>query len=480
MLIRHGAIYVASNLVTGAFSLATAVVLTKLLTPASYGVYGLAFAIIGLAYALFFDWHAMSFLRFCDNDGKREDAIVTFVCLFAGLMAVAVGVFAALYYGRIAPVHDSVLLMALVGTCAMAWFQFTLRVQMANLHPEHAFWMNLIRVTMTLALSTAAAYYTGSALYVILAGVAAQVAGASIYPLPGFLLKWGGFSRRLAYAAITFGYPLAISTTLATLGVAITRFMLEQMTSIEAVGRFTAANLMVQNVLLLLAAGIGQATYPLALKAFESGDPADLQRQLTHNFALLFGLLLPAAVGLSLVTRDLAPLIVGHDFVDEVVVLTPWMSAAAVLGCMRAQYFDFLFQLGRKTGYLTVILSITTVLNVGLNVLLIPRYGAEGAAIALVLSLVPSLLLAVVLSPQAVRARVPFKVAGQITCACLTMAIAVAAVPRLHGLAGLVAQIFLGTVAYGGALIALDLMGIRRHMRQRIARVGSVVGIRLL
>jgi len=178
--------------------------------------------------------------------------------------------------------------------------------------------------------------------------------------------------------------------TLAGANIAINRFMLDHLASTEAVGRFTAASFAVQSVLALLGMGIGQATYPLAVKAVESGDPAELHQQLTVNFTLLFAILLPAALGISLVAPNLMPLLVGQDFVDSVIVLTPWMAASAVLGGLRAQYFDYSFQLGQKTTYLVFILATALILNIGLNIVLIPPYGDEGAAMALVFALGPT------------------------------------------------------------------------------------------
>jgi O-antigen/teichoic acid export membrane protein len=89
--IRPSFIYVASNVMTGALGLVTTMALTRLLTPTSYGVYGLGFALIGLAGTIFFDWHSMSFLRFGGGGGDREEILGTFVLLLASLMGVAAG-----------------------------------------------------------------------------------------------------------------------------------------------------------------------------------------------------------------------------------------------------------------------------------------------------------------------------------------------------------------------------------------------------
>jgi O-antigen/teichoic acid export membrane protein len=464
MLIRHSFIYVSANLLTGAFSLLTTVALTRLLTPGSYGTYGLGFAIIGFASAMFFDWHAVSFLRFSHGHGDREEAMATFVFLFGALMGVATAVFSLFYGAELAPSYDSIIVAALIGTCASGWFQFVVRVQTADLRAGWTFWMNFTRVSSTLVLSLGAAYFTKSAVCVLLATAFGQIAGSLLYPLRGFSLDRRKFSPQLASMVLRFGYPLAISTTLGSISVAVSCIMLDRLASTEAVGRFTAANLTVQTVLALLAGGIAQATFPLAIKAVESGDAAALRAQLIHNYALLLGTLLPAAIGLTLIAPNLAPLLVGHEFVDSVIVLTPWMAAGAVLAGMRAQYFDFAFQLGHKTGYLVLILSSTAILNVVLNALLIPRYGEEGSAMALVFALVPSLTLAVTLGRRAQPMPIPLKITAQIVLASLVMTASLIVVSQVHGFQGLIMQLLVGVTAYAATLVAVDVLGIRAHI----------------
>jgi O-antigen/teichoic acid export membrane protein len=195
------------------------------------------------------------------------------------------------------------------------------------------------------------------------------------------------------------------------------------------------------------------------------------------NFTLTFGTLLPAAVGLSLVASNLVPLMVGPAFVDAVIALTPRLATAAVMGGMRAQHFNYSFQLGRKTRYLIFLLTTTAVLNVGLNVLLIPRYGEFGCAMALVFALAASLVLAVVLSPRAFPMPIPLKASCQVVLASLLMAGALMAVSPLKGPLGLIVQIAVGAAVYAASLIAVNLMGVRRQIPFAFKEISGAVQI---
>jgi hypothetical protein len=54
--------------------------------------------------------------------------------------------------------------VGVIGACTAGWFQFVIRVQMAELRPKRIFWMNLVRALMTLVLSLTTAYLTKNAI----------------------------------------------------------------------------------------------------------------------------------------------------------------------------------------------------------------------------------------------------------------------------------------------------------------------------
>ena len=83
------------------------------------------------------------------------------------------------------------------------------------------------------------------------------------------------------------------------------RALVQFLDSSEALGLYTAAFVLVQNSLAIMASGIDAAGYPLAIRAVESGDPARARRQLLAN-----GTLLPVLRG---ITGGVARLGIGHS-----------------------------------------------------------------------------------------------------------------------------------------------------------------------
>ena len=63
-------------------------------------------------------------------------------------------------------------------------------------------------------------------------------------------------------------------------------------------------------------------------------------------------------MGLSLVARPLAELMIGQDLRAAAALVTPWIAASSFLSGMIAYYFGFGFTLGKKTGLLLVTMAI--------------------------------------------------------------------------------------------------------------------------
>ena len=133
----------------------------------------------------------------------------------------------------------------------------------------------------------------------------------------------------------------------------------------------------------LVGAGIGSATYSLAVRAVESGDIVQADRQLRQNIVYLMGILLPSAAGLSLIEPHLAAVLMKPDYHEAIARTTPWLAASGTMLCLRAHYVDHAFHLGNRTWLLSRVMVISTVINLLLNYLLIPPFGYVGAAMAL-------------------------------------------------------------------------------------------------
>ncbi len=236
-----------------------------------------------------------------------------------------------------------------------------------------------------------------------------------------------------------------------------------------ALGLYTAGFVLSQNVLVMIAAGIGSATYPSAVRAVEAGDPALIRRQLQANATVLLVLLAPASLGMALVAPGLARLLVGHAYQATVASLIPWMAATSFFGGLRGCYLDHAFQLGRKPGLQIRIAAVAALIGVGGTALLVPRLGVLGAAIATTVAMAASCLHALALGRRAFALPLPSRDASWVALGCAALGLAVIAVPG-HGAAALAGRIASSATLYAGCLLGTNVLGLRMQFARMCGR----------
>ncbi|MBW8271288.1 oligosaccharide flippase family protein [Caldovatus aquaticus] len=478
MLLRDGAIYIASRSVPGALSFATAVLLTWLLPADAYGLYGLGMAAVVLGNAILFEWLCHGVLRWYQSHHEEPRFLPTVLALFAASCLLSALLLAAASLAGLTGEHARLAWLLLFGTWAYGWFEFAARVQICRFRPLRYLAMNLARSGLILAGTGLLAHLTGSGEAVLLVAFTAMLA-AGLPLLAGEARRARpAFDGALARSLLAYGAPMLLTMLFSGLMASVSPILIGVLATKEAVGGFTISYTLVQATLMVLAQGINSASWPLAVRAVDGGDAAAARTQLGRNFAFLLGIVLPAGVGLALLAPGIARLLVSPAYHDAVVRITPWLSVCAVLMALRSAYVDFAFQFGRRTGLLARVTAVGALLHLGLGVLLIPRWGALGAAVAMTCAFAVSLAHASLLAPRAYPLPVPLRETAGIVLATALMAVPVTAALALPGPLGLAVQVAGGVATYGAALLALERLGLMPVLRPLVARLLAAGGRR--
>ncbi len=448
MLIRHGAVYVAAKLVPGLIGMAATALLTRLLTPASYGEYGLALVVMTFGSAAGFDWLGLAYLRLGGADDDQARAAATTLAVFASLVAftgLAGGI--AWAAGCLSGPGAAPFAVGLVLMWCYAGFELAARFHVAQAHPGRYLLMNLSRAVLSAAAAVAAAWWTHNPMTAALGLAVGTLAGAA---LGGWPCRAASVDLRLARAMLAFGLPLAASLALAAVATSGARSLIEVLASAEQLGWYTAAFLVVQNTLAVVAAGIASAGYSLVVHAVERGDAPGAERQLRANGSLLLIVLSPMAVGMAITAPGLASLLVGPAYVPMVAALTPWLAAAGYFASLRGHFLDHAFQLGKRPGLQLSVTLLAAVVAVGLTMALVPRWGALGGAVAQCVAMAVSCGHALATGRRAWPIPFPLATTLRVAAACAAMAMGVRLAPG-----GLAVQVVAGMAGYGAALMLL-------------------------
>lgn len=176
-------------------------------------------------------------------------------------------------------------------------------------------------------------------------------------------------------------WPMVLSSISILIYSRIDQLMIRKMLGMHEVGIYSAAT-RVYEAWMTLPFVISVSLLPLIIKAKERNEE-EYHRRLEHLFRALIWLSIFAAVIVSFSSEWLMVFAFGEAFREAapVVNIVMWTSIFAAIGSVSARYFN-VENMERKFALRTILAAF---LNIILNLLLIPKMGVVGAALATLL-----------------------------------------------------------------------------------------------
>jgi O-antigen/teichoic acid export membrane protein len=384
-LFKDFATYGTADIVVRSTAFITLPIYTRLFPPEEYGIWAALMAVVGLLNAFLAlggdSAYARHFFEARTHEARRRitSTLLWFLLGWALVITLALlplaPVFARWYLEQEG--RGLVVVLAVIGTpltLANAMASQVLRNQFrAKLYGA----LSVTTAVLSVALGLAAVLLAGMGI----AGLFAGVVGAGVLMLPIRLwlirdLLAIEFSRSVLRDLLSFGLPLVPMSVAYWVFASSDRIMLGKLASLEQVGLYSVAAA-ATSVLALVNSALGQAWSPHAVQAYE----ADSQKA-----AVLFGQVLTyivaglglMAVGVAAFARDLLVVLTTPAFYAAAPAVAP--LALGYLAYASTQVTAAGISLKKRTGYFALYAWIAAVLNIGLNFLLIPRWGMLGSA----------------------------------------------------------------------------------------------------
>lgn len=476
MLLRHSASYLLARGVPGIVNFASLALYTRLLAPADFGAYALVVAGVGLAHVIGFQWLQLVISRFFPEERNAPARLlddVQSIFLALSVLSMPLGIaLAALFVGSgLVPL----LLLTIPLLVSQAWMELNLALSAADLRTGRYGLLLATKTLIALVVGASLAWGGFGAYGPVLGLICGNVSSALAFGRSG----WRGARPRRPDPGrlddyLRYGMPLVVTFALAWIVTSSDRMLIGLLLGAAQTGVYAAGYDLAQYSLGLLLSIVQVAAYPLAVRALADRGEAAAREQMRQNGELIISIALAACGGLVALAPQIARYVVGDRFTGDVAALIPLIATGAALGGIKAFYFDMSFHLGRNSRPLVHIGVATAVVNVVLNLFLLPRLGVVGAAYANVLSYA----LASVLSAVAGRRAFPLPgVAGPLVkgvpVAVATGLAAISATAIGEGSPlSLVAGVVAGGLAFIGAAFIVNLAGLRvalLHARGRLA-----------
>jgi O-antigen/teichoic acid export membrane protein len=260
--------------------------------------------------------------------------------------------------------------------------------------------------------------------------------------------------------------PLSLSLIMGLALATTDRFVLAGYMNEASVGAYHAGYSLANRTLDVMFIWLGMAGGPACILAFERGGEAALMITAREQASFMLLVALPASAGLALTARPLADLMIGPALRAAASEVTPWIALSALFAGFTTYYLNTAFVLARRTRVLLWALGVPALANLGLTLILIPRFGLNGAVWATTASYALGMALSYGLSRRILALPIPWTALAQSGAATLVMALVVWRVPAFGGAAELGAKAFVGVATFAVAALALNAGHARDHSQR--------------
>ena len=469
-LFGKSARYLVASGVPALINFAALAVYTRLLSPGEFGRAAVILASVALANALLFQWLRSALRRFAKaSDQDTKVVLGTVRRLFVATVLAAVAA-VAMYLVMRSRVGMAASLIVL-GLCILifqAWYELSLEIVLSDLRPWHYGAFGLVKAVASF----------GSGVLMVRRGFGAEglLTGVAIgYAVPGLaqlLVYWRGTGKPAAWRAtartlIAYGLPLTATFSMQFIIDSSDRLLLGALRSPAEVGPYAAAYDLSWQALTVLMMVVNLAAFPLAVRALEQFGWESARGQLHHHAVLLLAVALPACTGLAMLARNIGVVFLGEAFREPAARMLPVLAAGLCLAGIKGFYLDVGLQLARRTTPLIIIAAAGAIVNVALNLVLIPPMGAIGAAWATLIAYGIAFIGSLLLARRLVGLPLPWFEWSKILVATFVMGLVLLPLRAWEGRAALVVQILAGMGACALTYLALNLDGVRSERLRR-------------
>jgi len=401
MMGRSMLAYIPVNLANIIASFGTIVVLTRLLNGEEFGRYALAMITMQFVHMGFFTWLEAAMARFqarAEREGDVNSHVKTLYSYSLATGAIALALIMTLIWA--APISDlmkTVLVFALGSTAIQVIFNLGMEAHKAAHRIKRYSFTYSTQILLSFTLGIILILTTPLREVAPYVGIIIALLLALIIDLPFMLkqMKNGEVQLPKAKTYFNYGVPICISLLLAYTLNSADMYIIASMMGEASAGQYNAGYNLANRSLEILFVWISMAATPIAVTLMER-EGVERSKEIMKDYgASLLWIAMPAATGIALVSKEFG-FILGESVRAEAVTVMPMIAFAGVLNGLISYYAQRAFMLSGKTGMFVWAMVPPVVLNIALNLWLIPIHGLLGAVYATVISYGLGFVLAVI------------------------------------------------------------------------------------
>ena len=451
--------YLPVNLANMLTAFGTIAILTRLLEPSEFGIYAIAMITMQFVHMGLFTWLEAAMQRFQARAERENDVASHLKTLYKTGLFLGVGAFSlSMLILAVVPL-DSKLIFVLIFAIASTSLQVLFNLGMEAHKAAH----RIKRYSITYSSYTLVSFTLGI-LFILFTPLKAAapfvgvICGLLIVGTIDLLFMWkhmrfGRYNIDKTKTYFTYGAPICIGLLLSYALNSADVYLIAALMNEASAGEYNAGYNLANRSLDIIFIWVAMAVTPVAITAMEKKGLKESQTILKNYGATLLWIAVPAATGIALVAKD-AGFILGEGVRDNAVTIMPWIAFAGLINGLMTYYVHRGFMLSGKTHKFVWALVLPVLLNLGLNIVLIPKFELIGAVWATIISYTLAIIIATYLARQDYPLPLPLRAALEVSGCSAIMALAVYCLPLDNMTPGFVTLMMKGTVGVCVYLLA--------------------------
>jgi O-antigen/teichoic acid export membrane protein len=392
-LVKHLTGYLPVSLANGLVGFGSVYVFTRLLGADDYGRYALMFSTMVLIHTMTLTWAEAGSYRFASIAAEEKKLPAHYRTglrlLSRGIFVMAVVAALAWWFKfRADPAYSAIMPWLIATMLVNAVGQLALEAHRAHQRVGRYALVETSRVVFGFLIGALLAWQSGLGPASPFVGMFAAATVIALHEGVWLLRqsRGGEVNPKRSREWMAYGIPIAAAIALDVILSVADRFLIEHFIDVAAVGAYAAGYGVADKTVLMICAWAAMAGSPLIMAAFEEDGKAAASEAARGLFGTILFLGLPAAVGLGLVADPLSEAMISEDLRQQAAEIIPWIAVAGLLNGFLIHYVSESFQLVRRTDQRALLMIIPAVVNIILNILLLPTLGLMGAVYATVAS----------------------------------------------------------------------------------------------
>ncbi|NLO40260.1 MAG: oligosaccharide flippase family protein [Ruminiclostridium sp.] len=436
IMVKDTALFLPAKIIEGLIGLVTITLYTKFFVPEIYGYYGFITTTVNIMSFLLLGWLIQSVYRYVNSfDGGKKQVLFystsfTLWCSINGIILI-LGLLGVFFIGKgNEPWVTQLYVLSLLMFITYNTMQIFTSLLSATRRTKLLLFTSIFSVAAKLLFTVFFVYQYKTNTFTPAAAVLSNVlVDTFIIVLIGFRLKitryirFSFFSSKVLKKFFAYGMPLVLVNITNSLLSLSDRYVITSFAGAEQLGVYHANYTISSTLFTLILSAVMRGVFPVILRNWRQNTKEQTEHLLSQAVRYYLMISLPALFGLSMLSKTVSSLFLDPAYFEDGFVII-WVAAGMFFFGL-AEYSNKAWELNQKTRPLFFNSLISSLVNVLINLLLVPVYGYRIAAISTALAYFLYLMLSLLRGRKILKINFNVISVAKILFSCILMSVVV-------------------------------------------------------